>query len=133
MEKDLEKLIDAVKQFKIAEQAYQSANVSSVVLYDKAAERALKNKSKALRNLYLTHIEIERRQVCVFNHAKCGDCVKCEYCGKEWLKANLIYTDADHISSSECHCKPRREGDLWIHNSFDGREAFELQEVGNAD
>jgi hypothetical protein len=59
---DLSKLMAAVSAYKVAEQAYQSANVSSVALYDKAAEKAFKNKSKALRDLYLAHTEIEEKK-----------------------------------------------------------------------
>lgn len=38
-----------------------------------------------------------------------------------------------HIESGAwCHCQPRIEGDVVIHNAYDGREFFESDQDGSA-
>ena len=37
-----------------------------------------------------------------------------------------------HVESGRwCHCKPRIDGDVLIHNAYDGREFFEKDEDDN--
>lgn len=46
----------------------------------------------------------------------------------EARKVNHVHPQNDwfpHTLSSSCHCCPQWNGNVWVHNSYDGRELFE--------